>query len=87
MRWHRQVDKPTNQKRGRLITAIAIGLLGFFVSLISRPGRNTRQKAGCSRYPERETAENDLPRHVPVIMQSVFDPKSSRLEVPVTPGI
>lgn len=71
---------------GGLITAIAIGLLGFFGSSYLETWKEyeTKSRMLADILSRRETAENDLRKDMfQSIMQSFFDPKSSRLEAQV----
>lgn len=71
---------------GGLITAIAIGLLGFFGSSYLETWKEyeTKSRMLADILSRREAAENDLRKDMfQSIMQSFFDPKSSRLEAQV----
>ncbi len=75
---------------GGLINAIANGLMGFFGSSYLETWKEyeTKSRMLADILSRRETAENDLRKDMfQSIMQSFFDPKSSRLEAQVTAGI
>lgn len=71
---------------GGLITAIAIGLLGFYGSSYLETWKEyeTKSRMLADILSRREAAENDLRKDMfQSIMQSFFDPRSSRLEAQV----
>lgn len=71
---------------GGLITAMAIALLGFYGSSYLETWKEyeTKSRMLAEILSRREAAENDLRKDMfQAIMQSFFDPRSSRLEAQV----